>query len=174
MSGMMQIVAVKTTLSENLQLSYLISYPFRVIMQYKTIWNEDHKKLGHKFESQLVNAVLAPLTLYSCFKKTSYADTMIKLAAIWSVLNGLMSLSPQSGCEGYGEEATDEATTKNNATFLMDGKRHGERRARGLNYEEKYYTGLIDVLLQYVLVVYSDHQRSMGNVPTMESAGKCV
>jgi hypothetical protein len=57
-------------------------------MQYKTIWNEDHKKLGHKFESQLVNAVLAPLTLYSCFKKTSYADTMIKLAAIWSILNG--------------------------------------------------------------------------------------
>jgi hypothetical protein len=73
---------------------------------------------------------------------------MIKLAAIWSVLNGLMSLSPQSGCEGYGEEATDEATTKNNATFPMDGKKHGERRARGLNYEEKYYTGLIDVLLQ--------------------------
>jgi hypothetical protein len=38
----------------------------------------------------------------------------------------------------------------------MDGKRHGEHRARGLNYEEKYYTSLIDVLLQYVLVVYSD------------------
>jgi hypothetical protein len=121
MSGMMQIVAVKTTLSENLQLSYLISYPFRVIMQYKTIWNEDHKKLGYKLESQLVNAVLAPLTLYSCFKKTScadtmikwtaisYADTMIKWTAIWGVLNGLMSLSPQSGCEGCEVEAKDEA-----------------------------------------------------------------
>ena len=43
--------------------------------------------------------------------------------------------------------AVKKATTTNNARFPMEGKRHGERRARGLNYEEKYYTGLIDVLL---------------------------
>lgn len=77
-------------------------------MTYKLIWNEDHKKLGYKFEPQLVNAVLAPLTLYACLKKTSFADTMIKLTAIWVAVNGLGALSPQTACEGYGVEASDE------------------------------------------------------------------
>lgn len=78
-------------------------------MQYKTFWNEDHKKLGYKLEPQFVGAVLAPLTLYACLKNTSYADTMVKLMAIWSIANGLIcTLSPQSACEGYGTETSDE------------------------------------------------------------------
>lgn len=77
-------------------------------MQYKTFWNEDHKKLGYKLEPQFVGAVLAPLTLYACLKKTSFADTMVKLMAIWIIANGLlMTLSPQTACEGYGTEASD-------------------------------------------------------------------
>lgn len=58
---------------------------------------------------QLVGSVLAPLTLFSCLKDTSYADTMIKLTTIWCLANGiLMTLSPQTGCEGYGIEVSSE------------------------------------------------------------------
>jgi hypothetical protein len=80
-----------------------------VVMQYKTFWNEDHKKLGYPLGPQVVNAVLAPLTLYACVSDTSYVETLIKLSGIWSIANFLlMTLSPEASCDAYGIEASTE------------------------------------------------------------------
>jgi hypothetical protein len=77
-------------------------------MQYKTFWNEDHKKIGYPLGPQMVNAVLAPITLYACLTDAPFADTMIKLAALWSVANGvLMTIATEASCEAYGVEASD-------------------------------------------------------------------
>lgn len=78
-------------------------------MQYKTFWNEDHKKVGYPLGPQSVAAVLAPLTLYACASDASFAGTMIKICAVWYLANGvLFTLFPSAACDGYGVEASDE------------------------------------------------------------------
>jgi len=88
---------------------FLTSLWCSMVLSYKVLWNKDYEKLNFKLGPQLIGAVISPVVLYACLMDVPFADTAIKLSAIWGLANGVfMALAPETAADGYGVEATPE------------------------------------------------------------------
>jgi hypothetical protein len=78
----------------------------------RALLNEEEKKLGvSSFGTYLTGAIYSAVA-YACFADASYADTAIKLYAIWGLANGLalFVFPADAGSRGFGVSSGDNQT----------------------------------------------------------------